>query len=62
MHARIKREREKKRNSIMFVHGLHTYCIAGHVEKENMKRWAKREERKKKYENWRMVVVAMCRM
>ena len=46
----------------MFVHGLHTYCIAGHVEKENMKRWAKREERKKNYENWRMVVVAMCRM
>ena len=40
--------KKKKRNSIMFVHGLHTYCIAGHVEKENMKRWAKREERKKK--------------
>ena len=39
---------KKKRNSIMFVHGLHTYCIAGHVEKGKMKRWAKREERKKK--------------
>ena len=48
MCTRVSRGKGKKRNSIMFVHGLHTYCIAGHVEKENMKRWAKREGRKKK--------------
>ena len=46
LHARIKRG--KKRNSIVFVHGLHTYCIASHVEKEKMQRWAKSEERKRK--------------